>query len=236
VVPQAPQVAEVLPLLYLHGLSTGDFAPALAAFFGSARGLSASAIGRLLGAWQADDQAFCRRDLAERDAGDLWADGRHFRVRWEQAHRCCLVLVGVRADGTKERVAVADGERESTASWAELLGICVAAGWVRRWWRPATARWAGAALRDVFPATRQQRDWVHKLANVLTALPTSVQAGARKALAEIRDAPDRDHAERAIELVAGEDGVKWPRRWPRSPTTPKRWGASSTSRPSIGCT
>jgi len=189
---KSPKVAEVLPLLYLHGLSTGDFAPALEAFFGSAAGLSASAIGRLLTAWQADYQAFCQRDLAERDYVYVWADGLHFRVRLEQAHLCCLVLVGVRADGTKELVAVADGERESTESWAELLRdlrrrgmrapvVAVGDGALGLW----------AALRDVFPATRQQRDWVHKLANVLNALPKAVQAGARKALAEIRDAPDR---------------------------------------------
>jgi putative transposase len=171
---KSPKVAEVLPLLYLHGLSTGDFAPALEAFFGSAAGLSAAAVGRLLGAWQADYQAFCLRDLAERDYVYLWADGLHFRVRLEQAHLCCLVLVGVRADGTKELVAVADGERESTESWAELLRdlrrrgmrapvVAVGDGALGLW----------AALRDVFPATRQQRDWVHKLANVLNALPNS---------------------------------------------------------------
>src|SRR5215218_4906999 len=209
---KSPKVAEVLPLLYLHGLSTGDFAPALEAFFGSAAGLSAAAVGRLLGAWQADYQAFCQRDLAERDYVYLWADGLHFRVRLEQARLCCLVLVGVRADGTKELVAVADGERESTGSWAELLRdlrrrgmrapvVAVGDGALGPW----------AALRDVFPATRQQRDWVHKLANVLNALPNSVHAGARKALAEIRDVPDRDHAERAIELFARDYGVKWPK-------------------------
>ena len=208
----SPKVAEVLPLLYLHGLSTGDFVPALEAFFGSAAGLSASAIGRLLTAWQADYQAFCQRDLAERDYVYVWADGLHFRVRLEQAHLCCLVLVGVRADGTKELVAVADGERESTESWAELLRdlrrrgmrapvVAVGDGALGLW----------AALRDVFPATRQQRDWVHKLANVLNALPKAVQAGARKALAEIRDAPDREHAERAIEAFAADYGVKWPK-------------------------
>ena len=209
---KSPKVAEVLPLLYLHGLSTGDFAPALEAFFGSAAGLSAAAVGRLLTAWQADYQAFCQRDLAGRDYVYIWADGLHFRVRLEQAHLCCLVLVGVRADGTKELVAVADGERESTESWAELLRdlrrrgmrapvVAVGDGALGLW----------AALRDVFPATHHQRDWVHKLANVLNALPTSVHAGARKALAEIRDAPDRDHAERAIELFARDDGVKWPK-------------------------
>jgi putative transposase len=179
---KSPKVAEVLPLLYLHGLSTGDFVPALAAFFGSSAGLSAAAVGRLLGAWQADYQAFAGRDLTDRDYVYVWADGVHFRVRLEQARLCCLVIVGVRVDGTKELVAVADG----------ALGL-----------------WA--ALRDVFPATRHQRDWVHKVANALNALPKSVQAGARKALAEIRDAPDRDHAQRAIQAFAGDYGVKWPK-------------------------
>jgi putative transposase len=209
---RSPKVAEVLPLLYLHGLSTGDFVPALEAFFGSAAGLSAAAVGRLLTGWQADHEAFCRRDLIDRDYVYVWADGLHFKVRLEQARLCCLVIVGVRADGTKELVAVADGERESTESWAELLRdlrrrgmqapvVAVGDGALGLW----------AALRDVFPATRHQRDWVHKLANVLACLPTSVQAGARKALAEIRDAPDRDHAQRAIEVFARDYGAKWPK-------------------------
>src|SRR5215204_1326942 len=209
---KSPKVAEVLPLLYLHGLSTGDFVPALEAFFGSAAGLSAAAVGRLLTSWQADYQAFCQRDLSDRDYVYVWADGIHFRVRLEQARLCCLVIVGVRADGPKELVAVADGERESTDSWAELLRdlrrrgmrapvVAVGDGALGLW----------AALRDVFPATRHQRDWVHKAANVLGCLPKAVQAGARKALAEIRDAPDRDHAQRAIEVFARDYGVKWPK-------------------------
>jgi putative transposase len=209
---RSPKVAEVLPLLYLHGLSTGDFIPALEAFFGSSAGLSAAAVGRLLASWQADYQAFCQRDLADRDYVYAWADGIHFRVRLEQARLCCLVIVGVRADGTKELVAVADGERESTDSWAELLRdlrrrgmqapvVAVGDGALGLW----------AALRDVFPATRHQRDWVHKAANVLGCLPKAVQAGARKALAEIRDAPDRDQAQRAIEVFARDYGVKWPK-------------------------
>jgi putative transposase len=91
---KSPKVAEVLPLLYLHGLSTGDFVPALEAFFGSAAGLSAAAVGRLLGAWQTDYQVFCQRDLSDRDYVYLWADGIHFKVRLEQARLCCLVIVG----------------------------------------------------------------------------------------------------------------------------------------------
>jgi putative transposase len=209
---KSPKVAEVLPLLYLHGLSTGDFVPALEAFFGSGAGLSAAAVGRLLTGWQADYQAFGQRDLSERDYVYVWADGVHFRVRLEQARLCCLVIVGVRADGTKELVAVCDGERESTHSWAELLRdlrrrgmrapvLAVGDGALGLW----------AALREVFPATRHQRDWVHKAANVLGCLPKAVHAGARRALAEIRDAPDRDHAQHAIEAFAGDYGVKWPK-------------------------
>jgi putative transposase len=209
---KSPKVAEVLPLLYLHGLSTGDFVPALEAFFGSPAGLSAAAVGRLLAAWQTDYEVFCRRDLADRDCVYVWADGVHFRVRLEQARLCCLVIVGVRADGTKELVAVADGERESTDRWAEILRdlrrrgmqapvVAVGDGALGLW----------AALRDVFPTTRHQRDWVHKVANVLSCLPAAVQAGARKALVEIRDAPDRDHAQRAIEVFARDYGVKWPK-------------------------
>jgi Transposase, Mutator family len=170
---KSPKVAEVLPLLYLHGLSTGDFVSALEAFFGSsAAGLSAAVITRLVAAWQAEYETFCRRDLADRDFVYLWADGVHFRVRLEQARLCCLVIVGVRADGTKELVAVADGERESTDSWAELLRdlrrrgmrapvVAVGDGALGLW----------AALGEVFPATRHQRDWVHKVANVLGCLP-----------------------------------------------------------------
>src|SRR4029450_10196473 len=137
---KSPKVAEVLPLLYLHGLSTGDFVPALEAFFGSDAGLSAAAVGRLLTGWQADYQAFCQRDLSERDYVYVWADGVHFRVRLEQARLCCLVIVGVRADGRKELVAVADGERESTESWAELLRDLRRRG-MRAPGRSATGRW-----------------------------------------------------------------------------------------------
>jgi len=165
----------------------------------------------LVGSWQADYQAFAGRDLSDRDYVDVWADGVHFRVRLEQARLCCLVIVGVRSDGSKELVAVADGERESTESWAELLRdlrrrgmrapvVAVGDGALGLW----------AALRDVFPATRHQRDWVHKVANVLGCLPASVQAGARTALAEIRDAPDGACARKAIEAFARDYGVKWP--------------------------
>jgi putative transposase len=210
---RSPKVAEVLPLLYLHGLSSLDFVPALEAFFGAAAGLSASVVTRLTTQWQAERAAFLQRDLSDRDYVYCWADGIHFNVRLgDQGRLCCLVLVGVRADGTKELVAVADGERESADAWAELLRDCR-----RRGMRaPVVMVGDGAlglwrALREVFPATREQRCWVHKVANVLGGLPKSVQAGARKALNEIAQAEDRAHAERAIGALVSDYGAKWPK-------------------------
>ena len=136
----------------------------------------------------------------------------HFNVRLEEDRLCCLVIVGVRTDGTKELVALADGYRESTDSWADLLRDLK-----RRGMRaPVLAVGDGplgfwGALREVFPETRGQRCWVHKVANVLSALPKSAQPTARKMLAEIRDAEDRDHATRAAYAFAREFGAKWPK-------------------------
>ncbi len=209
---KSPKVAEVLPLMYLHGMSSGDFAPALAGFFGSAAGLSASVITRLTTQWQAEQRAFAERRLDDRDFVYVWADGVHFNVRLEEERLCCLVIVGVRADGTKELVAIADGYRESTESWADLLRDLK-----RRGMRaPLLAVGDGAlgfwgALREVFPDTRGQRCWVHKVANVVNALPKSAQPTARRMLAEIRDAEDRDHAVAAVDAFAHEYGAKWPK-------------------------
>jgi transposase-like protein len=209
---KSPKVTEVLPLMYLHGMSTGDFAPALAGFFGSAAGLSASVITRLTTQWQAEQRAFAERDLSDRDYVYVWADGVHFNVRLDEERLCCLVIVGVRADGTKELVAITDGYRESTESWADLLRDLK-----RRGMRaPVLAVGDGAlgfwgALREVFPETRAQRCWVHKVANVINALPTSAQPTARRMLAEIRDAEDRAHAVTAINAFAAEFGAKWPK-------------------------
>jgi transposase-like protein len=117
---RSPKVAEVLPVLYLRGISTKDFEPALAEFFGTEAGLSASTIQRLTREWSAEWAAFQQRDLSQADYVYVWADGVHFTIRLEQDRLCCLVLVGVRADGHKELVAVSDGYRESTESWSEL--------------------------------------------------------------------------------------------------------------------
>jgi transposase-like protein len=210
---RSPKVAEVLPLLYLHGLSSSDFVPALTELLGSAAGLSASVITRLATQWQAEREAFAQRDLEEVDYVYCFADGVHFSIRLgEQGRLCCLVIVGVRADGRKELVAVADGTRESTDDWAELLRdlrrrgmgapvVMVGDGALGLW----------RALREVFPATREQKCWVHKVRNVLGALPKSVHAGARKALNEIIMAEDLEHARAAIETFASDYGVKWPK-------------------------
>jgi putative transposase len=123
VVPQSPKVSEVLPLLYLHGLSSVDFVPALEQFLGSAAGLSPATVTRLRKQWTDDHAAFQQRDLADSDYVYVWADGVHPKVRLGQAHSCVLVLMGVRLDGTKELIALAEGLRESTESWADLQEI-----------------------------------------------------------------------------------------------------------------
>src|SRR4249920_3413959 len=187
--------------------------PALTELLGSAAGLSASVISRLCEQWQAEREAFQQRDLSEVDYVYCFADGVHFSIRLgEQGRLCCLVIVGVRADGRKELVAVADGTRESTDDWAELLRdlrrrgmgapvVMVGDGALGLW----------RALREVFPATREQKCWVHKVRNVLNALPKSVHAGARKALNEIIQAEDLQHARAAIDAFARDYGVKWPK-------------------------
>jgi transposase-like protein len=196
---KTPKLTEVLPLLYLHGLSSGDFVPALGQFLGSSAGLSASVITRLTEQWKAEQRAFAERDLSGVDYVYLWADGIHVNVRLEEHRLCLLVVIGVRADGRKELVALADGYRESTESWADLLRDCA-----RRGMRaPVLAVGDGAlgfwsALREVFPETREQRCWFHKIANVLGSLPKSAHARAKKALAEIWNAEDKDHALAAV--------------------------------------
>src|SRR5215207_10165418 len=162
---RSPKVTEVLPLLYLHCFSSGDFVPALEEFFGTGAGLSAATVTRLTERWQSERESFMRRDLSRRDYVYVWVDGIHTGVRLGRDDRlCCLVMVGARLDGTKELVAIADGYRESEESWAELLRDLK-----RRGMRaPELAVGDGAlgfwgALRDVFPQTRSQRDWVHTI-------------------------------------------------------------------------
>ncbi len=209
---KSPRVVEVLPLLYLHGLSSGDFAPALEQFLGSGAGLSAATITRMTKDWQDEAAGFGRRSLAGVDYVYVWVDGIHLKVRLEQDKVCLLVMIGVRADGTKELVALADGHRESAESWADLLRDCKRRGMQA----PVLAVGDGAlgfwsALRDVFPTTREQRCWFHKIANVLNALPKSAHPGAKAALAEIYNAEDLAHAKAAARVFTATYVVKWPK-------------------------
>jgi len=207
---RTPKITEVLPLLYLHGLSSGDFVPALGQFLGSTTGLSAATVTKLTETWKADQRTFAARDLSQVDYVYLWADGIHVNIRLEEHKLCLLVMIGVRADGRKELIALADGYRESTESWADLLRDCA-----RRGMRaPVLAVGDGAlgfwgALREVFPATREQRCWFHKIANVLGALPKSAQPGAKKALAEIWNAEDRRRALDAVAAFSAAYGAKF---------------------------
>ncbi len=207
---KSPQITEVLPLLYLHGLSSGDFAPALEQFLGTGAGLSASSITRLTTQWQDEARAFGRRDLAEVDYVYLWVDGIHLKIRLEQEKLCLLVMIGVRADGRKELVALTDGFRESSESWADLLRDCR-----RRGMRaPVLAVGDGAlgfwkALREVFPETKEQRCWWHKQGNVLAALPKSAHPGALAAMKEIYNAEDADKARLAITAFERDYGAKF---------------------------
>jgi len=209
---KTPKITEVLPLLYLHGLSSGDFVPALGQFLGSTAGLSASVITKLTETWKSEQRTFSQRDLSGVDYVYLWADGIHVNIRLEEHTLCLLVLIGVRTDGRKELVALADGYRESGESWADLLRDCA-----RRGMRaPVLAVGDGAlgfwgALREVFPAAREQRCWFHKSANVLAALPKSAHPGAKKALAEIWNAEDRRHALDAVTSFKAVYGAKFPK-------------------------
>jgi len=189
---KTPRITEVLPLLYLHGLSSGDFGPALGQFLGSSAGLSAPVITKLTETWKAEQRAFAERDLSDVDYVYCWADGIHVNIHLDDHKLCLLVVIGVHAAGRKELVALTDGYRESTESWADLLRDCA-----RRGMRaPVLAVGDGAlgfwgALREAFPSTREQRCWFHEIANVPGALPKSAHPGGKKALAQIWNAEDR---------------------------------------------
>jgi transposase-like protein len=207
---KSPKITEVLPLLYLHGLSSSDFVPALQGFLGTNSGLSSATVTRLTAQWQDEAKAFGNRDLSTVDYVYVWADGVHLNIRLDEEKLCLLVMIGVRVDGAKELIALAEGYRESTGSWADLLRDCA-----RRGMRaPVLAAGDGAlgfwtALREVFPTTREQRCWFHKIGNVLSALPKSAHPGAKKALAQIWNAEDRDHARRAVAAFKLAYGAKF---------------------------
>jgi len=212
-VRRSPKVAEVLPLLYLHGLSTNDFRPALTGLLGEdAAGLSPTAVARLVKVWEAEYAAFRRRDLADRDDVYVWADGVHFNVRLEEDRLCTLVVIGARPDGTKEVIAVEDGYRESTESWQTLLRDLK-----RRGMRAPVVAVADRALgfwaaaRDVWPQTRGETCWVHRIANVLDKLPARLQPKAKRALHDMMYAEDRAACQAGIAAFAAEYAATYPK-------------------------
>jgi transposase-like protein len=207
-------IDELIPWLYLKGVSTGDFSEALSALLGpEAPGLSATTVTRLKGVWEAEYRQWSSRDLADKQYVYIWADGVHFNVRLEEDRTCILVLMGATADGRKELIAVADGFRESEASWRDLLldvkqrGLSV---------DPKLATADGAlgfwkALPQVFATTRGQRCWVHKTANVLDKLPKRLQPAAKNKLHQVWMAPTRKEAESAMDHFIEAYEPKYPK-------------------------
>ena len=207
-------IEELIPWLYLKGISTGDFSEALAALLGpEAPGLSASTIVRLKQVWQDEYEAWSKQSLEDKRYVYLWVDGIHFNIRLEEDRQCILVVMGATPEGKKELIAVQDGLRESEQSWRELLLDLKARGLAEA---PKLAVGDGAlgfwaALRKVFGQTREQRCWVHKTANVLNELPKGKQGKAKKMLHDIWMAETRADAERALDLFIATYEPKYPR-------------------------
>jgi transposase-like protein len=207
-------IEELIPWLYLKGVSTGDFSEALAALLGpNAKGLSATTVTRLKGLWEQEYHDWSKRSLAGKQYVYVWADGVHFNIRLEGGRQCILVLMGATPDGKKELIAIQDGHRESEQSWKELLLDVQARGLVIE---PRLAIGDGAlgfwkAVRQVWPTAAEQRCWVHKTANVLDKLPKSVQSKAKEMLHEIYLAPSRAEAEKTFDLFLRTYEAKYPK-------------------------
>ena len=208
---------ELIPWLYLKGISTGDFSEALAALVGpQAGGLSAGTIVRLKNVWQTEWQDFSKRSLKDTQYVYVWADGIHFNIRLESIEnrrQCILVLMGATASGKKELIAITDGYRESEESWRELLLDVKRRGLTTD---PKLAIGDGAlgfwtALAKVYPTTRTQRCWVHKTANVLNKLPKSLQGKAKAMLHDIWMAETKKEAQKAFERFIETFGAKYPK-------------------------
>jgi putative transposase len=202
----------LIPILYLKGVSTGDFEEALVALFGKdAGGLSASTVARLKDAWSEEHARWSKRDLSAKRYVYLWVDGIHVQARLEDAAQCLLVIIGATPEGKKELVGLIDGVRESAQSWRELLldlkrrglamppELAVADGALGFW----------QAIEEVWPATRGQRCWVHKTANVLNKLPKSQQPKAKRSLQEIWMAETKKDALAAFDAFVETWGVKY---------------------------
>jgi len=205
---------ELIPWLYLKGVSTGDFSEALAALLGpQAKGLSANTVTRLKAVWQQEYEAWNKRSLADKQYVYVWADGVYFNIRLEDDRQCILVLMGATADGKKELIALTDGYRESEESWKALLLDCKARGMTTA---PLLAIGDGGlgfwkALRKVFPTTREQRCWVHKTANVLDKMAKGVQPKAKAMIHDIWQAETRAAAEKAFDLFVETYEAKYPK-------------------------
>jgi transposase-like protein len=213
---RVPSLDNLIPVLYLKGISTGDFTEALEAILGeNAKGLSASTVVRLKKQWEQDFRAWAKRDLTDTRYVYFWADGIHFNVRLEDTEnkrQCILVIIGAREDGTKELVAVLDGYRESKLSWMEILSSLKERGLIQG---PKLAIGDGAigfwaALREAYPECEEQRCWVHKTANILDKMPKSVQPKAKERIHDIYLAPTKEQALIAYNSFLTLYGKKFP--------------------------
>jgi putative transposase len=212
---RVPSVDNLIPILYLKGISSGDMSEALESILGSdASGLSATNIVRLKAQWEQDYQAWCGQDLSKKQYVYIWVDGIHVNVRLDEEKSCILVMMGADITGKKELLAVSDGYRESKASWREILldlkrrglkvGPKLAVG------DGALGFWA--ALREVFTDCREQRCWVHKTVNVLDKMPKSVQGKAKSMLHEMWQAPTKQKALAAYEHFL----ISWREKYPKA--------------------
>jgi transposase-like protein len=202
----------LLPILYLKGISTGDFGEALAALLGKdAPGLSASNIARLKDIWADEHKAWEKRDLSTKRYVYVWADGIHLQARLEDDAQCILVLIGATPEGNKELIGFTDGLRESSHSWSSLMHKLQRRGLKHA---PELAIGDGAlgfwkALGEVWPTTREQRCWVHKTGNVLNKLPKSLHAKAKRELQQIWMAETKSDAIEAFDLFVKTHAVKY---------------------------
>lgn len=211
---RAKSLDELLPWLYLKGVSTGDFQEALQCLLGpNAENLSPGVISRLKTRWIDEYRQWNQRSLANKHYVYVWADGVHFNIRGDESRQCILVLIGVTDHGKKELIAIDDGFRESTQSWEELLANTQQQGLSKP---PTLAIGDGAlgfwkAVSKVWPNTRHQRCWVHKTANVLNKLPKSVQPKVKSALHDIWQAETREQAYAAFDNTVKRFGGKYPK-------------------------
>ena len=236
---QAKSLEVLIPILYLKGISTGDFEEALASLVGKdAPGLSASTIARLKEVWTEEHARWQKRDLSAKRYVYCWADGIHLEARVEEQAQCILVIIGATPEGKKELIGFTDGMRESSQSWRDLLldlkrrglatapQIAVADGALGFW----------KALGEVWPTTREQRCWVHKTANILNKLPKSLHTKAKRALQEIWLAETKNDAVTALETFVETYQVKYKKAADCFPRTAMRCSRSTTSQPSTGST